>query len=208
MNDTSIIEATLAKKLAEAEPTLDIRGSDKKIQQIAYHDLLSFAEFNRKPLDELGDSYIVAESVARYIEENRAEAEDFIGAWAGLWLAKWKQRVKLVLGSPSKSPEKTTTNASAATVAKEIDNEEEILNLITSTLVKHGEICGTEIIAENILKSETAKTGNVQLTPVERTFTILSGCLRRAREISQNSGPIIFVRVDKGYYSTVRSQLA
>ena len=36
----------------------------------------------------------------------------------------------------------------------------------------------------------------------EKVFTTLNNTLRKAREMAQSRGPLIFVKVDKGYYDT------
>jgi len=35
----------------------------------------------------------------------------------------------------------------------------------------------------------------------DRVFTVVNAALRKAREMSQSRGPLIFVKIDKGYYS-------
>ena len=37
----------------------------------------------------------------------------------------------------------------------------------------------------------------------ERLFTTLNNALRKAREMAQSKGPLIFVKVDKGYYDAI-----
>ena len=40
------------------------------------------------------------------------------------------------------------------------------------------------------------------LSDKEIVFTIVNEALRKAREMSQSKGPLIFVKIDKGYYNT------
>jgi hypothetical protein len=40
-----------------------------------------------------------------------------------------------------------------------------------------------------------------ELSDRERVFTVVNEALRKAREMSQSKGPLIFVKVDKGYYN-------
>ena len=35
----------------------------------------------------------------------------------------------------------------------------------------------------------------------ERVFIVLNEALRKAREMAQSKGPLIFVKIDKGYYN-------
>ena len=69
-----------------------------------------------------------------------------------------------------------------------------------TTLLKNGEICGTEILSENLLKMELGEKRVQDLSEREQVFTIVNEALRKAREMAQSKGPLIFVKVDKGYY--------
>jgi hypothetical protein len=60
---------------------------------------------------------------------------------------------------------------------------------------------GTEISDENLLKMELGEKANHSLNEKEQTFTVLNSSLRKAREMSQSRGPLIFVKVDKGYFN-------
>jgi hypothetical protein len=37
----------------------------------------------------------------------------------------------------------------------------------------------------------------------EHILTVLNSALRKAREMAQSKGPLIFVKIDKGYYRAV-----
>jgi hypothetical protein len=73
--------------------------------------------------------------------------------------------------------------------------------MVVSTLVKNGEICGTEILSENLLKMELGEKSVEKLSDKERIFTVVNEALRKAREMAQSKGPLIFVKIDKGYYN-------
>ena len=74
---------------------------------------------------------------------------------------------------------------------------------MTSTWVKNGEICGTEILAVNLLKMELGEKCIQNLSDErEKIFIALNNTLRKARDMAQSRGPLIFVKVDKGYYNT------
>ena len=42
-----------------------------------------------------------------------------------------------------------------------------------------------------------------KLEDKERIFAVVNNSLRKAREMAQSRGPLIFVKIDKGYYGTV-----
>jgi len=70
-----------------------------------------------------------------------------------------------------------------------------------ATLVKNGEICGTEILSENLLKIELGERCVQDPSDKERILSAVNSALRKAREMAQSKGPLIFVKVDKGYYN-------
>ena len=74
--------------------------------------------------------------------------------------------------------------------------------VVVATLIKNGEICGTEILSENLLKMEFGEKRVRNLKDNERTFTAVNNALRKARGMAQSQGPLIFVKIDKGYYGT------
>jgi hypothetical protein len=86
---------------------------------------------------------------------------------------------------------------------RKLEHKQELQEVVISTLIKNGEICGTEILAENLLKMELGEK-NIQTLAdeKERVFSTLNNTLRKAREMAQSRGPLIFVKVDKGYYDT------
>jgi hypothetical protein len=74
--------------------------------------------------------------------------------------------------------------------------------VVTLTLVKNGEICGTSILAENLLKMELSERANEYSSEAKQTLTIVNNTLRKARELARSKGPLIFVKIDKGYYNS------
>jgi hypothetical protein len=86
---------------------------------------------------------------------------------------------------------------------RKIEHKQELQEIVISTLIKNGEVCGTEILAENLLKMELGEKDIENLNEKERIFTTLNNALRKAREMSQSRGPLIFVKIDKGYYNAL-----
>jgi hypothetical protein len=76
------------------------------------------------------------------------------------------------------------------------------MEVVEATLIKNGEICGTEILAENLLKMELGDKNNQTLGDKEQVVMVLNNALRKARDMAQSRGPLIFVKVDKAYYGT------
>ena len=87
---------------------------------------------------------------------------------------------------------------------KKIERKKEMQEIVVSTLLKNGEICGTEILSENLLKMALGEKSIQSLEDKERLLTVVNNTLRKARDMAQSRGPLIFVKIDKGYYGTKR----
>ena len=140
-------------------------------------------------------------------EEDSAEFDSFLSVWSGIWLRKWKQRINLLIGKQSeketsKAPENVSKDESLWT---KLECKEEIIGIVVSALIKNAEICGTRVIAENIVKIETCKRSSQDINSKKQVFKILNNSLRRAREITQTTGPLIAIKVDKRYYCEVNN---
>lgn len=199
------VEIMLSEKLKDADPALDILGSDRKVLHIACQDFANYLKFQWKLVGKEANNFELAEGIERLFKRGPEELEAFLTIWTGIWLKKWKQRVKLLIGDQNtKSWNKVSkTIADAEPLWRKLDNKQEVMEVVVATLEKNGEICGTEILAENLLKLELGDKNNHSLDEKEQICTVLNRSLRKAREMAQSRGPLIFVKIDKGYYNTV-----
>ena len=103
-------------------------------------------------------------------------------------MKKWQERVKLLVGKQLKTEfndlQKTLEETQPAW--ETLDCKEELIDIVQSALIKNGEICGTQILAEHVLKMELAKD-DLEFDNA-RTVEFLNDVLRRARVISQTVG--------------------
>ncbi len=203
----NFIETTLSKKIREAEPTLDLQGADRKVLQVAIQDFANYLKFNSNL--ENGETNILdlAKQMEKLQKTEPTEFDSFLTVWSGIWLKKWKQRVNLLIGKQNtketcKAPEKDAKDESLWT---KLECKEEIIGMVVSVLIKNAEICGTRVIAENIVKSETCKSSNHDINRKDQVLKILNNALLRARETAQRTGPLIAIKVDKHYYCEVNS---
>jgi hypothetical protein len=194
----------LSAKIKETEPTLDIFGADRKVFQTACQDFSNYLKFSCSFANRETNILEYSNELEQSLKVNPAEIESFLTVWCGMWLKKWKERVNLLLGNDNGEKSIKTTDPEVATKAESkynnLDCREEMLGILTTSLIKNGEICGTRLIAENILKTELRKTINNDINSKEQVFAILNNALRRAREVSQKTGPLISIIVNKSYY--------
>ena len=203
----NFIETMLSKKIEETEPSLDLQGADRKVLQVAIQDFTNYLNFSNKFENKETNILDQAKQMEQLREENSAEFDSFLSVWSSMWLKKWKQRINLLIGKQSaketsKAPENISKDESLWT---KLECKEEIIGIVVSALIRNAEICGTRVIAENIVKMETCKKSSQDINSKEQVLKILNNSLRRAREITQTTGPLIAIKVDKRYYCEVHN---
>ena len=199
-------ETMLTEKLREADPALDLMGSDRKVLQVAFQDFTNFLKFHWNLIGKEANNLELVDKMERFFLENPAEMEAYLTVWTGIWLKKWKERVKLLIGNQNtnKWNKVSKTIADPELIWRKLERKQEIMELVVSTLIKNGEICGTEIISENLLKMELGERKTAMpFNEKEHILNVLNSALRKARDMAQSKGPLIFVKIDKGYYSAV-----
>jgi hypothetical protein len=201
----NFVEILIGEKLREADSALDILGSDRKVLQVACEDFTNYAKFHWELIGKETSQLELTEKLEQIYREDRQELEGFLSVWIGVWFKKWKERVKLLIGEESAQKwskvSKTVTNAEP--LWRKLEHKQEIKELVVGTLIKNGEICGTEILSENLLKMELGEKRVQMLSEAERVLIAVNNALRKGRDMAQSKGPLIFVKIDKGYYSAM-----
>jgi hypothetical protein len=199
----NFIEILLSERLKDKNPMLDVLGSDRKVLQIACQDLTNYLKIHWDLVGKDANECEIVERLEKFFNETPGELEEFLGVWTGIWLTKWNERVKLLIGNENSRGwnrvTKILNNGEAAWGS--LSNRNEIEDVIVSTLVRNGEICGTSILAENLIKMELGEEKRDYANDEERILNVVNDTLRKARELTQSKGPLIFVKVDKGYYN-------
>jgi hypothetical protein len=205
----NFIEILLSEKLKNKNPTLDVFGSDRKVLQIACRDLTNYLKVHWNLVGKEASECDLVDKLERFFNEDPRELEEFIDLWTGMWLGKWMQRVKLLIGN-QESPRwnKVTRNLkNAEPLWRRLKNRGEMQEVVVSTLIKNGEICGTTILAENLLKMELGKNKKDYVNKEEQVLKAVNNTLRKARDLARSRGPLIFVKIDKGYYDSTKRQI-
>jgi hypothetical protein len=200
----NFIETLLSEKLKEINPTLDVFGSDRKVLQIACQDLTNYLKVHWDLVGKEANECELVERLEKFFNENPDEMQEFLSIWTGIWFKKWKERVKLLIGNENSNKWNRVTKllTDAEPIWKNLPNRQEIQELVTSTLIKNGEICGTSILAENLLKMELGEKDRNYLNEQEQIMSVVNNTLRKARELTRSKGPLIYVKIDKGYYNS------
>ena len=198
----NFIEIMIGEKLKEMDSALDILGSDRKVLQVACEDFANYAKFHWGLIGRETSQLELTDKLEQIFREDRDELEEFVNVWIGIWFKKWKERVKLLIGedSASKWNKVTKTLNNAEPLWRKLEGKQEIRELIATTLIKNGEICGTEILSENLLKLELGEKRVRCLSERELLLIAVNNALKKGRNMALSRGPLIFVKIDKGYY--------
>ena len=198
----NFLEIMLGEILKDADPALDVTGSDRKVLHVACQDFTNFLKFHWDLIGKEASQCELVEKLERLFKENPGELEEFLTVWTGIWLKKWKQRVKLLIGKQNadKWRQASKNLRNAEPLWSKVERKQELQEVVVATLIKNGEICGTEILSENLIKMEFGEKRVKNLKDTERIFTVVNNALRKARGMAQSQGPLIFVKIDKGYY--------
>ena len=200
----NFVEIMLGEKLKDADPALDIMGSDRKVLQVACQDFTNYLKFQWNLIGKEANQCELVEKLEKLFKDDSQELDEYLTIWAGIWFKKWKERVKLLIGNQNANRwnKMAKTLSNAEPLWRKIEHKQELQEIVVATLIKNGEICGTEILAENLLKMELGEKNLENVSDKESIFTTVNNALRKAREMAQSRGPLIFVKVDKGYYNT------
>jgi hypothetical protein len=200
----NFVEIMLGEKLKDADPALDILGADRKVLQVACQDFTNYLKFQWNLIGKEANQCELVEKLEVLYKEDAVELDEYLTIWAGIWFKKWQERVKLLIGNQNANRwnKMAKTLSNAEPLWRKIEHKQELQEIVVATLIKNGEICGTEILAENLLKMELGEKNLQNVSEKERLFTTINNALRKAREMAQSRGPLIFVKVDKGYYNT------
>ena len=194
----------MSEKFLEKNPLIDVLSADRKVLQIACQDLTNFLKVLWDVSGKDTNNCEVAERLEKLFEEDPQELEEFLSIWTGIWLKKWEERVKLLIGSENSKRWNSVTRTlnNAEPIWARLSNRREMEDVVISSLIKKGEICGTSILAENLLKMELGDDKKQYASDGEQIMNVVNNALRKARELIQSKGPLIFVKVDKGYYNS------
>jgi hypothetical protein len=200
----NFIETLLSEKLKERNPMLDVFGSDRKVLQITCEDLTNYLKVHWNLVGKEANECELVDMLEKLFNEDPNELEEFLDVWTGIWFKKWKERVKLLIGNENSNRWNKVTKIlnNAEPLWRTLSNRQEMQEVLTSTLIKNGEICGTSILAENLLKMELGEKKKEYLNEEEHVVNVVNNALRKARELARSKGPLIFVKIDKGYYNT------
>ncbi len=191
------IVSILSEEFRVKVPQFSPYGLDYDMIFYAYHDLINWfkAEW------DTDDPHLIAARLLRYFEGENEEFRAFIGFWLDRWLEKWRDRVRILHRKPKVPRFKIEQANRAINAFRRMNGSRELKEHVIRKLIKNGEICMTEQIAENLIVEEIAKhmpknrRRNVDLNPLD----ILNALTPKITRLSKERGPLVYLKVKMSF---------
>jgi hypothetical protein len=198
----NFVEMLLSDELKNINSALDLFGSDRKVLQIACQDLINYLKVHWNLVGKEANECDIVDKLEGYFNKNSNELEEFLDVWAKMWYRKWKERVKLLIGKENSRRWNKVTKilSNAEPLWRRLPDRQEMQEVVALTLIRNGEICGTSILAENLLKMELGRNRKGYINKEEQIINVVNNTLRKARALARSKGPLIYVKIDKNYY--------
>lgn len=198
-------------ELAKCSDSMNLNGSDRKVFELCskdFNDYLTFMDtlMEVEPLepDMILNGEVIGSVIAISInpyaltlikgQTNTQEVVEFIHMWVQWWWRKYQLRVKVVFDFPKENPVVTRSTL------EQFTNEElnDIIVNTRNTLIKYGEICCSQILADNLFKHAVQKCQKTKWTTNDK-INLITELNREAKRVAYTHGPIIFIRPDKNF---------
>ena len=195
----------LSESLRKRAPQLDLGGADRKILHIAIEDLNNYLKVHWRLIGNKTAQSELKEKVDKYFRERIEELEELVDFWAGMWMKKWNERVKLVIGDEEHRHLKNIHDFSGESKSKwrRMRSWQEIEEMAIEALIRNGEVCGTSVMAERLLSSEFGQHGQKKFDR-DDLIVVVNNLFKRARQLSKSGGPLMFIRIDKRFWDVLR----
>lgn len=146
------------------------------------------------------DNRVVYGSLEEYLRSKPRDLKISINFWAGMWLKKWRERVRVLSTKFEMPPDHAEKIRRARKLYQEMDYRDELKNMAIRKLVNQGEICMVDFIAENIIVEEIAKRvqkidKNVIMPLVLDPLNIYNSISGRIMRLSKERGPLVYLNI-------------
>lgn len=207
----NLVEQLLSKGLMSKDSQLDLWGSDRRVLYIAYQDFMNFLKVHWELVGKEAGEVELKEKINGYFCEKPKELEEFVHLWCGIWMKKWKERVKLNLEKedPRRWRKIDKLLSKAEPIWKQLKNRNQLKDLVIEALIRNGEICGTSILAEDMLKAELGLCIERKAYTEDRELLlgVVNNTLRKVRKISRSKGPLIFIKIDRRFFQLLEEDI-
>ena len=183
----------LSRELEKEIPDLDLYGAERKLLDFASKDLETCLKANWKNVN-------IDKVEEALNSEDQEEVKEFLKVWTKQWLEKWRERVTFSQKQQRFSLAHAKTKREATKIFKRMENGQELKDMVVQKLIKSGEVCMAELIAENLIIEEIAQRlkmkGNSSsdknsLEPLH----IFQEVLPRVKGLAKRKAPLIHLKL-------------
>jgi hypothetical protein len=185
----------LAKELELCIPQFEPHTLDYQMVIYASRDFETWmkTEWNLESNDK------VYEKLDLYLKEDYDGFRFLLRFWVNQWFEKWRERVKIFATKPKMPPQYLDRIKKARRLYHEMENGKELKMMIIRKLVRQGETCMSEVIAQNLILEEIVKRiqttdanpKNVMLDPMD----ILNDLSYTISRLPKERGPLIYLDI-------------
>jgi hypothetical protein len=177
-------------------PQFEPCSLDRQMVIYAYKDLKEWIKW-RLGLDSLRE---VNGRIEEYLERDLGTFRAFLNCWTSLWVAKWKERVEVVLTAPKPLPKVLKRIKDTRAFLQNVKYGKELRQLVMQKLLSQGEVCVVSFIAEQLVMEEmdrrsitlNSPKGITKMSPLDILNTLSS----RISQLSMERGPIVYLSVE------------
>jgi len=188
------IISMLAEELKGYIPQLEPYSADYQMVVYASKDLEEWMRCRWSM-----DSSSFYRTLERVIYDGSNEFRIFLKSWIGVWLEKWKERVRLLHTKPRLPPTVAEKIREAKKIYRRSEFKNELKWLLTRKLIRQGEICMPSFIAENLIIEEITRRlrggrwgrGASRIDPMD----IYNSLSRRISGLPKEKGPLVYLRI-------------
>ena len=185
----------LADEIKTYLPQFEPRTTDYQMVVYACRDLEAWMKHKWG----ISSHRAIYERIQESLEREPRDFRVLLNFWVGRWVEKWRERVKVLSTRPKLPPSVQQKIEKAKNLYRGMDRRKELKNMVTQKLILQGEICMTEVIAENLIIEEIAKrnrglsqdSGPVKIDPLN----IFNSLSRRISRLPEEKKPLIYLSV-------------
>lgn len=189
----------IAKELKARIPQFNVYTLDYEVVIFAYKDLETWLKVKW----EMEISQQIRTKLEGILREKPDETNAFLSLWLDWWLKKWRERVKITQKEPEIPKYYLKRIINAKKLYRQMKHGDELKEIVVRKLVKQGEICLTEKIAENLIVQEIAK----RIPKVEEDqkmrlnlLGVYNDLSRRISRLPKIKGPLIYLKIRTGMF--------
>lgn len=185
------------------------------MSDIATQDFLNYIAVEKDILYDSDSSLRVLSYISNLMEEKPLDLDKILSEWLEVWIIKWKQRVKLVMGEDSQDAKAMKNLEDKVTpIMNKLGDEVQAFRKFTiGSLIASREVCFTNLMADMVVKEILFKIASSQNIAEAQDFVrtnpvfILNEIVKRVKELSRFKGNLIVVKINPAFFQDVRGEI-